>query len=147
MTQTTRRSGEEAPALAAWPAVPKPVARRRRVLIVEDNVDAAESLRLLMDLLGHDARVASTGTDGLRVATAWRPDVVVSDIGLPGLDGYALAAELRRRPETTHALLVAVTGYGSDDSRRMAHRSGFQHVFTKPADPAVLLDLLAAPGT
>src|SRR5262245_25999662 len=96
---------------------------RRRVLIVEDNRDGAETLRLLLTLLGHEVRVAFTGPDGVRAAREWEPDVVLCDIGLPGFDGYVVAQELRRTAGTARATLVAVTGYADDDSRRRAKES------------------------
>jgi two-component system CheB/CheR fusion protein len=110
--------------------------------VVEDNHDAADSLHLLLTLLGHDVRVAYTGPEGVEVAAAWRPDIIISDIGLPGLDGYGVAREVRRHPATARACLIAITGYGSEDDRRRAHEHGFDHLLTKPADPAVLQQLL-----
>jgi two-component system CheB/CheR fusion protein len=114
------------------------------VLVVEDDVDAADSFRLLLEVLGHEVRVARTGPDGVRAADEWRPDVVLCDIGLPGLDGYAVAEELRRRSVAPAARLIAVTGYGDPDSRRRAAEAGFDHHLVKPADPAVLVRLLGA---
>jgi len=111
---------------------------------VEDNRDAAESLRMFLALVGHEVRVACTGPEGVGAATAWRPDVVLCDIGLPGLDGYGVAAALRQDPGTARTRLVAVTGYGDDESRRRARASGFDEVLVKPADPQALLGLLAA---
>lgn len=116
---------------------------RRRVLVIEDSRDAADSLRMLLEVLGHEVRVAYTGPDGVREADAWRPDVVVCDIGLPGLDGYGVAAELGRLSVRSTARLIALTGYGDDDSRRRAVEVGFHHHLTKPADLDVLRKLLA----
>jgi two-component system CheB/CheR fusion protein len=120
----------------------RPCGTARRVLIVEDNHDTAESLRLLLELLGHRARVAYTGPEGVRVAREWPPDVVVCDVGLPGLDGYAVARELRRCFAAAPPLLVAVTAYSGDEARRRARESGFDHFFTKPAEPRQLLDVI-----
>jgi CheY-like chemotaxis protein len=116
---------------------------RRRVLIVEDNDDAAESLRLLLTLDGHEVRVAHTGPGGVQVAHEWLPDVVFCDIGLPGLDGFAVAASVRQDPATAHSRLIAVTAYSGPEIECRARHSGFERVFTKPADPAVLLALVA----
>ena len=92
------------------------------MLVVEDNRDAADSLQMLLELFGYEVAVAYTGPDGVRAAAACRPDVVVCDIGLPGLDGYEVAAALRRDPATAAARLIAVTGYGADEDRRRATR-------------------------
>jgi PAS domain S-box-containing protein len=134
---------QEPPALAEVRAVPRPAVRRLRILVVEDSRDSADSLRLLLTLMGHEVRVAYTGPDGVRSAAEWLPEVILSDIGLPGLDGYGLAAEVRRRPETANVRLIAVTGYGSEEDRRRAIESGFDYHLTKPAEPAELQRLLA----
>ncbi|HVS37000.1 MAG TPA: PAS domain S-box protein [Gemmataceae bacterium] len=121
----------------------QPSEERRRILVVEDNRDAADSLRMLLELMGHEVQVAYTGPDGVRLAQTWQPAVVVSDIGLPGLDGFGVARALRSNPSTAQARLIAVTGYGTEDDRRLARESGFDHLLTKPADPGVLQRLLA----
>jgi CheY-like chemotaxis protein len=115
-----------------------------RVLIIEDNPDSADSLQLLLQVLGHQVRVARTGPAGLEEARGWLPEVVLCDIGLPGgLDGYGVAAALRRDPATTKARLIAITGYGGEQDRELARRAGFDHHLTKPAEPEALLRLLA----
>jgi CheY-like chemotaxis protein len=115
---------------------------QRRVLIVEDNRDGAESLRLLLELLGHDVRVAYTGTAGVAMARDWRPDVVVCDIGLPGLDGYGVARELRHSSGTATTHLIALTGYGQEEDRRRSLEAGFDEHLTKPAEPEILQKLI-----
>jgi CheY-like chemotaxis protein len=115
---------------------------RRRVLIIEDHKDAADSLQLYLQLLGHEVRVAATGPEGVRAAAAWRPDAVISDIGLPGLDGYGVAAALRQDPATAGVLLVGVSGYGRDEDVRRAYDAGFDHYLVKPAAPADIQRLL-----
>src|SRR5215472_2973155 len=96
-------------ALSSPPLQARPAAVRLQVLVVEDNRDTADTLCLLLQMLGHDARAAYSGTEGVRQATSWRPDVVFCDIGLPGMDGFEVARRLRRQPGTEQALLVAVT--------------------------------------
>ncbi len=135
--------GKEPAALAGLPEAPSPAVRTLRILVVEDNRDSAESLQLLLTLMGHEVRVAYTGPDGVREAAGWLPDVIISDIGLPGLDGYGVASELRRNPATANARLIAVSGYGGEEDRRRAMESGFDFHLTKPADPDVLQELLA----
>jgi CheY-like chemotaxis protein len=119
-------------------------ARRRRVVIVEDNRATADSMRLLLGLAGHEVRVAYTGPDGVQVAEEWPPDYVLCDIGLPGLDGYGVAEALRQHPATSRAHLVAITAYGSEEARRRGREAGFERHFTKPVDPDELLRLLAS---
>jgi CheY-like chemotaxis protein len=144
---TVRLPVEDEPAaLAAPPAKLQPASRRLRVVVVEDNKDAANILRLFLEALGCEARVAYTGPEGVRTAVAWKPDAVLSDVGLPGLNGLELAAELRKRPETASALLVGISGYGSDEDVQRAHEAGFNHYLVKPADPAAILQILKHVG-
>jgi CheY-like chemotaxis protein/nitrogen-specific signal transduction histidine kinase len=133
---------EEPAALAGVPADAHPEGERLRILVVEDHRDSAESLRMLLELLGHKVVLAFSGPDGVRAAGEWRPDVVLCDIGLPGLDGYGVARELRRGPATARVRLIAVTGYGSEEDRRRARLAGFDHHLTKPVAPDALLPLL-----
>jgi CheY-like chemotaxis protein len=117
----------------------------RRCLVIEDNVDAAESLGLLLELIGHPAEVAFDGTAGLAAARRLPPDVVLCDIGLPGaLDGYAVARAFRADPALRAAFLIALTGYGREEDRRRALEAGFDTHLTKPADLDDLRRLLAA---
>jgi PAS domain S-box-containing protein len=118
-------------------------ARPRRVLIVEDGADARESLRLLLEQSGHLVETAGDGPSGLLALAAFRPEIALIDIGLPGLDGYTLAEAARRQPETRDIRLVALTGYGQGEDRRRALAAGFDLHVTKPVDPATLHDLLA----
>jgi CheY-like chemotaxis protein len=118
---------------------------RRRVVIVEDNRETAESMRLLLDLAGYEVRVAYNGPDGVRAVAEWGPHVVLCDIGLPGLDGYGVAVALRGQSETAKARLIALTAYGSDEARRRSREAGFEQHFVKPVDPDLLLELLAGP--
>jgi PAS domain S-box-containing protein len=141
------------PARAAIPselpgAVPEPQpaapARGVRVLVVEDNVDAAESLAALLRLWNHDVQVVHDGLEALEAAREQRPEVVLLDIGLPGLDGYQVAQRLREDVGLDHALLVAMTGYGQPEDRRRSREAGIHHHFVKPVEPEVLRNLLAA---
>jgi len=135
----------ERPALAGPPPAAPPVAPRPlRVLVVEDHRDAADSLRILLEVSGYQVAVAYTGPDGVKAAAEYRPDVVVCDIGLPGMDGYRVARALRANPATAAVRLIALTGYGQDEDRRRAREAGFDEHLTKPADPAALESLLAA---
>ncbi len=118
-------------------------AERRRVLIIEDNRDSADSLKLLLEVTGYEVAVAHSGTDGIRLADAWRPSAVVCDIGLPGLDGFAVARRLREAAGHAGTRLIAVTGYGRDEDVARARDAGFDDYLVKPADPEKLLDKLA----
>jgi PAS domain S-box-containing protein len=114
----------------------------RKILVVEDNADSARSLQLMLELDGHHVEVVSSGEEGLTRAHTMQPDVVLSDVGLPGISGYALARALRADP-TVGAHLVAITGYGQVEDREEALSSGFEHHLTKPFDHHLLHQLLA----
>jgi CheY-like chemotaxis protein/two-component sensor histidine kinase len=129
--------------VAPGPAGERPAGERLKVVVIEDNRDAADSLQLLLGLLGHEVRVAYSGPEGLQAASEVCPDVVLSDIGLPGLDGYGVAAALRRQPATAQARLIAVTGYGAEEDRRRSREAGFDFHLVKPVEPEELLRLLA----
>ena len=116
--------------------------RGLRVLVVEDNQDSAESLAELLGLWGHQVHVALDGVTALELAERHRPDVVLSDVGLPGMDGYELARRLRDGRGPARAVLVALTGYGRDDDKRRALEAGFDHHVVKPPDAGVLEELL-----
>ena len=116
---------------------------RKRILVVEDNEDAAESLRLLLASAGHEVRVAASGPRALGIAAGWVPDIVVCDIGLPEMDGYALCRSLRDRPALDGCRLIALTGYGRREDVRQAREAGFDVHLTKPVDPMLLEDMIA----
>lgn len=119
---------------------------RLRVVVVDDNVDAAESLADLLRLHDHDVRVAHDGLTGLATARGFRPDVVLLDIGLPGMDGYEVARQLRA--DNTHTmLLVAISGYGREEDRQLAREAGIAHHFVKPIQFQSLQSLLDTIGT
>jgi len=123
------------------------IERSRRCLIIEDHQDAAESMALLLQLTGHHAEVAFDAEEGLEKARRFRPDVILCDIGLPGLmDGYALARAVRGDADLRSAYLIAITGYGQEDDRRRALEAGFDAHLTKPADLDALRRLLATAG-
>ena len=115
----------------------------RRVLLVDDSVDAAEALSMLLETLGHEVRTMHDGTSALAIVDEFRPEVVILDIGLPGMDGFALARELRKLPSTRDALLLALTGFGGDEDRLRARAAGFDHHLVKPVSFADLEDLIA----
>ncbi|HEX6080388.1 MAG TPA: PAS domain S-box protein [Methylomirabilota bacterium] len=114
----------------------------RRVLVVEDSPDARQSLRMLLEMAGHQVETCEDGPAGLATIGAFRPHVALIDLGLPGMDGYAVARELRSRPETKAIRLVAVTGYGQAEDRRRALAAGFDQHVTKPVDASMLDELL-----
>jgi two-component system CheB/CheR fusion protein len=117
---------------------------RLRVLVVEDNDDVARSLVMLLELWGHDAKIADRAEAALEAVQTHRPAVVLMDIGLPGMDGYEVAKMLRRQEGCDTPMLVAMTGYGQDEDRRRAREAGFDLHLVKPVDPDVLQELLAS---
>ncbi|AET92129.1 PAS/PAC sensor hybrid histidine kinase [Burkholderia sp. YI23] len=111
---------------------PANVASGKRVLLVDDSVDAATAMALLLEADGFDVRTAHDATEALALSDAFAPQIVLLDIGLPGMDGYRLAAEMRARPATADALLIAVTGYGQAHDRQRSKEAGFDHHLVKP---------------
>jgi CheY-like chemotaxis protein/two-component sensor histidine kinase len=139
----------EAPATPALPRDEAPAAAQEGslfVMVVDDNVDAAETLALLLEALGHRVSVEHDPERALERARTEAPPVCLLDIGLPGMDGYELARRLRAQPATAHALLVAITGYGQDSDRRRAAEAGFDRHLVKPIDLDTLQDVLAGVG-
>jgi two-component system, sensor histidine kinase len=122
----------------AWVGMPPP----RRILLVEDDADSREALRLLLELEGHTVEVAEDGVQGLDMAATKQIDVAIVDIGLPGLDGYEVATRLRTLGRAAPRL-VALTGYGEAEHRQRAAEAGFDAHLVKPVDPDDLARLLA----
>jgi len=121
---------------------PREHAQTRRVLIVEDNVDAAESLSMLLELLGHEVRVEATGASALEAIRTTDFQAVLVDIGLPDMDGYEVARQIRALPDSRTKLLVALTGYGQEEDKRRALSAGFDQHLIKPVDVEHLQNLL-----
>jgi signal transduction histidine kinase/ActR/RegA family two-component response regulator len=113
-----------------------------RILIADDNYDAAQSLAMMLSMDGHEVRTASDGLEALRAAEEFRPQLVVLDIGMPKLDGYETARRLRERPWATGTRLFALTGWGQEEDRERARRAGFDQHLVKPVDPEALSELL-----
>jgi signal transduction histidine kinase/DNA-binding response OmpR family regulator len=124
--------------------VAAPTSAGCRVLVVDDNVDAAESVAMFLGMVGHEVKTVPDGLQALACAPTYAPQVVVLDIGLPALDGYEVARRLRALPQTAHSLLVAVTGYGSKQDQARASDVGFDRYLVKPADPCVLADMISS---
>ena len=117
----------------------------KRVLVVDDNADSAESLSLLLELMGHTVRTAHDGEEALAEAESFRPELVLMDIGMPRMDGYEAARRLRQAPWAEGVVLVALTGWGQDEDKRRSEEAGFNHHLIKPVDPAALEALLGLP--
>ncbi|HYK25400.1 MAG TPA: response regulator [Steroidobacteraceae bacterium] len=133
--------GEETRTVAA-PGNAEHSSRRARILVADDNHDAAQSLALMLSMDGHDVRTAGDGLEALREAEEFHPQLVVLDIGMPKLDGYETARRMRKRPWAAHTRLFALTGWGQDEDRERARRAGFDQHLVKPVDPEALSQLL-----
>jgi len=120
-------------------AVPQP---HRRILVADDNVDSAETLASLLRSAGHEVRTAHEGLSAVETWSAFRPELAILDIGMPKLNGYDVAREIRSR-EDGHTVLIAVTGWGQEEDKRRAREAGFDHHLTKPVDPPVIARILA----
>ncbi len=115
----------------------------RRVLVVDDNVDAAESMALILKMSGYETQCAYDGPSAIDAAQYYHPDVVVLDIGLPGMTGYEVAQKLRAQPQFRDTPIIAVTGYGQEEDRSRSRQAGFDHHLTKPVSPEVLQSFLS----
>jgi CheY-like chemotaxis protein len=116
---------------------------KRRILVVDDNRDAADSLAIMLRLAGHDPHTANDGLEGVQAAGTFRPDVVLLDIGLPRMNGYEAARHIRGQPWGQGMALIALSGWGQDEDRRRALEAGFDHHLTKPVEAPALEKLLA----
>jgi PAS domain S-box-containing protein len=115
----------------------------RRLLVVDDNQDAAISFSMLLSLQGHDVQVAHDGPSALERVMTFRPDMIFLDIGMPGMDGYEVARRVRQTPELANTVLVALTGWGQDEHRRRTAEAGFDYHLVKPPEPKAVESLLA----
>jgi PAS domain S-box-containing protein len=134
-----------APAVLPPAATPEPAAAppRRRILVADDNVDSAASLATMLEIMGNEVRVANDGLDAVAAAAAFRPDLILLDIGMPRLNGYEACRAIRDQPGGDRPTIVACTGWGQDEDRRRSQAAGFDVHIVKPVDPAELEKLLA----
>ncbi len=139
--------GAPAPVRDGEPTAAETEAVSLRVLVVDDNVDAVESLVTMLSIMGHDTQSAFSGADALEVITSFAPDVIILDIGLPDMSGYEVATKIRSDPALEHLVLVALTGWGSDEHRRRSREAGFDFHLTKPTDSAILGRILTHAAT
>jgi len=124
-------------------AIPAGRTACRRILVVDDNVDAASSLSVMLDIMGHQVRTAHDGESGIEVAAAFHPDLILMDIGMPKLNGYDACRRIREQPWGENIEMVALTGWGQADDRRKSQEAGFDRHMVKPVDLDVLTKLLA----
>jgi PAS domain S-box-containing protein len=137
------RGLEQAPGGKAAVQDPAPPWSGLRVLVADDNQDAADSLAILLRMRGHEVRVAYSGMAVLEITKTYTPDVVFLDIGMPALDGYEVARRLRQTPSLEKTVLVALTGWGQREDRRRTAEAGFDHHLVKPPEPAAVEGILA----
>jgi PAS domain S-box-containing protein len=136
-----RAHGAECPTNDETQSAQSPMARRR-VLVVDDNVDAAESLAQVLRIRGHETRTAHCGQKALDTARTFKPEVLLLDIGLPGMDGYEVAKRLRREPSLNGVVLIALTGWGDEDNKRQSREAGFDFHLTKPVELSAIESIL-----
>ena len=138
-------AGQRPAAHHEQPAISIPLLKRR-ILVVDDNTDAAESLAALLSINGHETRLAHDGLQAVEEAKEFKPDVVFLDIGMPTLDGHETARRIRQEPWGKNMVLVALTGWGQSEDRRRSQEAGFNHHLVKPADPTVVAKLISSLG-
>jgi CheY-like chemotaxis protein len=136
--QEAARHAEAAPAPAAEVAV------RKRILIADDNLDAAESLQLWLQMAGHQVAIAANGAEALSAAETFQPQVALLDLGMPDLSGFEVAREIRNAPWGRGITLIALTGWGQEEDRRRTAEAGFHHHLTKPIPPDTIEELIRA---
>ena len=122
---------------------PKAKPARRRILVVDDNRDGASSLAEMLDLMGSDTQTAYDGAQAVEAAEAFKPDVILLDIGMPKLNGYDACRRIRTQPWGRSIVIVAQTGWGQEDDKRKAQEAGFDFHMVKPVDPAAFQKVLA----
>ena len=130
---------------SASDATPKPIAAPaavRRILVVDDNADAAESLAAILSLTGNETRAVNDGLQAISEAEAFRPDVMLVDIGMPRVSGHDVARTIRAKPWGSAPLLIALTGWTQESDRQRSHDAGFDLHLSKPVDPAMLQELI-----
>jgi CheY-like chemotaxis protein len=143
-TLTLPRAMAPAPITSAPDVEPPPRhAVARRILVADDNRDAAESMGMLLRLMGHEVRIVHDGIKAVEEAAVFYPDVILLDIGMPRLNGYEAARLIREQRWSASTVIVALTGWGRDEDRQQATEAGFDRHFTKPLDPAQLQKLIS----
>jgi CheY-like chemotaxis protein len=140
---TARGVAVTRPELSASPA--QRVSRSARVLLIDDNVDLARCLARLLEIHGHDVRIAHDGPSGIDQARAWNPEFVLLDIGLPGMDGFQVASLLRQNEATQDTVIIAISGYGHEEDRARSKQAGFDHHLVKPINSDELAMIMANP--
>ena len=139
---STASAASATPGGATRPAPPR--GRALRVLVVDDNADSVDAMAMLLESIGHRVETATSSATALEKAAASWPEVVLLDIGLPGMSGYDVARALRAMPFPARPVLIAISGYGRDSDRALAREAGFDHHLVKPADPQALFDIIQA---
>jgi two-component system CheB/CheR fusion protein len=140
LAEVAERPRAPLPPLPSFP--PPPVAQADRVLVVDDNVDVAESMVMLLTGLAREIRMAHGGAEAIDTARSWQPEVVLMDIGMPGMDGYEAARRMRQEPELGNVVIAAVSGYGDADARRRSAEAGFDRHLVKPVGRETLEELI-----
>ena len=133
---------EPRPVAIVPPPIEKVSSAKRRILVVDDNRDAAITLAMLLKVTGNETKTAHDGLEAVEAAEAFRPDVILLDIGLPKLNGYDAARRIREQPWGRGLVLIALTGWGQDEDRRRSSEAGFNHHLVKPVDHSVLVKLI-----
>jgi CheY-like chemotaxis protein len=139
---TSDKPGSSKPAAKARGTAPTDGVQRLRVLVVEDNLDQVHTLSMLMKLEGHNVEFAINGYAAIDIAESFQPDVVLLDLGLPGLDGFEVCRRMKSRPGLERVRIIAVTGYGTEADRERSRAAGCEHHLTKPYDLKQLLSLV-----
>jgi two-component system, chemotaxis family, CheB/CheR fusion protein len=119
------------------------MASSKRILVVDDSSVQAKSLSMLLELMGHEVRLAHDGPSALQISTEFRPDIALIDVGLPGMSGFEVARRIREQPELRHMVLIAQTGWGREEDREQSREAGFDHHLAKPIDHQLLEKILA----
>ena len=135
---------DPAPIAPTTPTAAAPHSKpRRRVLAVDDNLDSVASLQMMLRIMGHDVRVAHDGAEAVEVAAEFEPELILLDIGLPRLNGYEAARQIRKLPRGDQSVIVAVTGWGQEEDRRRSSEAGFDHHIVKPVEPSAIEAILS----
>ena len=120
-------------------------AARRRILVADDNIDAASSLAMLLEIMGNETRVVHDGIEAVELAATFRPDVILLDIGMPRLNGFDACARIRMQPANHGAVIVALTGWTQEETKQRSQQAGFDFYLVKPVEPDTLEKMLRTP--